>query len=646
MSQKYSHLLSPIKVGDLVLRNRLICSPATPHYVQGPEPYPSQAMIELFAARARSGAAAVTFNCALPKIRDGHAAHAGRFEYDEPRTLNYFSHMTEAVHFEGGAISFMLDPVDVLGYDASPGMPAAVPLEFPPSEEMPKEMILERIEAMAQQACIVKQCGFDMVTIHSSYRFFLLSRFLSPLTNIRTDEFGGSLENRLRPLKMACQRIKELCGPGFPIEITISGEEPEGGFTMADVIEWSKMLEGCADILQIRAGQIDPNHPTSFCREVAPNLHMAETIKKGNPNMLISVVGGLYDFDLCESVIAEGKADFIASARAWISNGDYGKLIYENRPEDLVPCLRCNKCHIPSDHCTFNSVCSVNPEWGTITPRLATAVKEPEGIKKIAVIGGGPAGMEAAQIAAKRGHMVTLFEKEDHLGGLLQLAEFADFKWTLRDFNHFMIRKTNEAENIDVRLNTEATPEMLEGQGYDHVIVAIGAREEALPIEGIGEVDYLFSSEIFVNNRIDELADEVVIIGGGEIGTETGLWIAESGRKVFVIEMLEKLCADACPMHYRSMVQDYWLAEPNFSFTVNSTCTKVTKDGVYYIDETGEERFAKAGSIVLATGLKPQPDKAMAYFEKGTYTSIIGDCAKPASVTEAMRTGYAAGRKL
>ncbi len=156
----------------------------------------------------------------------------------------------------------------------------------------------------------------------------------------------------------------------------------------------------------------------------------------------------------------------------------------------------------------------------------------------------------------------------------------------------------------------------------------------------------MFASDIFVNNRIDELADEVVVIGGGEIGTETGIWIAESGRKAFVIEMLEKLCAEACPVHYRSMVEDYWTAEPNFSSAVKATCTKVTKDGVYYVDEDGNENFVKAGSIVLATGAKPQSEEAMAYYGKGTYTSVIGDCVKAASVQQAMRTGYAAGRKL
>ncbi len=650
MAKKYSHLLSPIKVGDLVLRNRMVCSPCTPHFIQGPESYPAQAMIELMAARARAGAAVVTFNCAFPKIRIGEFAHAPKFEYVEPRALNYFSHLTEAVHFEGGAISFILDPTDEPGWDVSEGIMPMVPdgtgITPAPGKEMSKEMILEHIEEMAQQALILKQCGFDMVTIHSSYRFFLPSRFLSPLTNFRTDEFGGSMENRLRFLKMTCQRIKELCGPGFPVEITISGEEPEGGFTAQDVIEWSKMLDGCAEILQIRAGEIDPTHPTSFCLEKAPNLKTAEIIKKGNPNMLITTSGGLYDFDLCESAIAEGKTDMVASARAWISNSNYGNLAYEGRPEDRVPCLRCNKCHVPSPGCTYNNVCSVNPEWGSITPRLAAAVKAPEGVKKIAVIGGGPAGMEAAQIAANRGHQVTLFEKQDHLGGLLQHAEYADFKWTLRDFNHYMIRKTTEAENIEVKLNTEATPEMLEGQGYDHVIVAIGAKEAAPPIPGIEEVNFLFASDLFVENRIDELAEDVVVIGGGEIGTETALWIAQSGRSAFVIEMQEKLCADAAPVHYRSMVEDYWLAQDHFSFAVNATCTKVSKDGVYYTDEDGNECFAEAGSIVLATGAKAQTDKALEYYGKGTYTSVIGDCVKAASVQQAIRTGYAAGRKL
>lgn len=196
MTQLYPNLLSPLKVGNTVLRNRMIVSPSMGHFIQGPEPYPAQTMIDYFAEKARSGAAVVTVGCALPKKRFEETAHAAQFDYTDVRGQNYLSHLTEALHFHGAKASLLLDPADVPGWDASDGVPAMRPkgagFKVITGKEIPKDMLLEMVEEYADQALIAKQCGFDMVFLHASYRFFLISRFLSPLTNHRTDEFGGS----------------------------------------------------------------------------------------------------------------------------------------------------------------------------------------------------------------------------------------------------------------------------------------------------------------------------------------------------------------------------------------------------------------------------------------------------------------------
>lgn len=651
MQNPYAHLLSPLKVGNTVLRNRMITGPSMAHFIQGPETYPSQTMIEYFAEKARSGAAVVTVGCALPKKRFEETAHAAKFEYTNLQAQNYISQLTEAIHFHGAKASLLLDPADVVGLDVSEGVPAMRPkgagFQVVTGDEITREQLEEMVEEYAQQALIAKQCGFDMVFLHSAYRFFLISRFLSPLTNHRTDEFGGSLENRARFLMMICARIKELCGKDFLIEISISGEEPEGGITLEDVIAWTKMLEGYVDIMQIRAGEIDPNHPTGYDPHVTPFLNYAAAIKASNPPMAIATIGGFQDPTVCENAVAQGKTDLIAAARAWISNSDYGKKIYEGRAEDVVPCIRCNKCHIPSRGCTFNSICSVNPTWGSIAPQLDKNVQPPKKQCNVAVIGGGPAGMKAALVSSERGHTVTLFEKESNLGGQLRHADFASFKWPLRNFKKFLVRKVEENEHITVHLNTTIAPDDLRGKGYDHIIVALGPTPIAPPIEGIEAVQTHFAEEIFSYNRHEELAEDIVVIGGGEIGVETGLYFAEKGHKTFVLEMSSALCIDATPVHYRAMVEEYWEAEKNFSYAVNATCTKVTPEGVYYLDADGTEQFKAAGSIVIAAGMRPQPDLAMSFFGiDAAQTTVIGDCDKPGSVQLAMRTAFAAGVKL
>ena len=210
-------------------------------------------------------------------------------------------------------------------------------------EEIPADLLDELAEDYALHALALKDCGFDMVFLHMAYRVTILGRFLSPLTNKRTDQFGGSLENQARFPIMVADRIKQKCGKDFLIEATISGSEPPGGRTLEETIKLAKIFAGHFDLLHIKAGDVDATQPTGFNLERTPLLSMAEAIKKSNPGLAIVTVGGYLDPDISEEAIASGKADFIGMARAWISNPDYGRKLYEGRGEDIVPCLRCQR---------------------------------------------------------------------------------------------------------------------------------------------------------------------------------------------------------------------------------------------------------------------------------------------------------------
>jgi 2,4-dienoyl-CoA reductase-like NADH-dependent reductase (Old Yellow Enzyme family) len=273
MYNKYPHLLSPLKINNVVLKNRMTASPSMPHYIQGPEPFPSEAMITHFANKAKSGASMVVCGCALPSKKTPETMRFPYFDYGDGPSQNYLCQLAEAIHFYDSKASMILQCPEREGYDVSSGIPSlAVEGDGSVStygEEMPVAMIEEMADEYAEQALLFKKMGFDMAFIHSSYRFFLPSRFLSPLTNKRSDQFGGPIENRARFLLMVCERIKNMCGQDFLIEASISAYEPEGGNSLEDTLAFAKLAEGHLDMIQVRAHAIDPTHPTGFNPETA-----------------------------------------------------------------------------------------------------------------------------------------------------------------------------------------------------------------------------------------------------------------------------------------------------------------------------------------------------------------------------------------
>ena len=562
-------------------------------------------------------------------------------------TQNMMSQMAEAIHLYGSLASGFLISFPEPGYDVSNFDPARNPeIRFMLSEpfaEMPAEMIYETIDRYISQVKTYKECGFDGVHIHMCYRFTLAARFLSPMTNVRTDEFGGSLENRMRFAKLLCGGIKRACGQNFLIEVTIAGHDPvDNGWTLQDSVTFCKEMKGLIDIVTVRASTLDPQHPIGYEENPRPWVYMAEEIKKGNPEIAIAASSGLFDPAANEEILSSGKADLVSMARAFISNPEYGKCIQESRPQDLVPCVRCNKCINGGPSDPWLTVCTVNPKHG-MAPFM-DKLQPSDRKKKVAVIGGGPAGMMAALTAADQGHEVHLYEKTDTLGGLLKHTDFVSFKWPLRDYKDYLIRKVQEAPAITLHLHTEITPEKLNQDGFEVVLAAVGSAPVKLPIPGVDGENVHYAIDIF--GREESLGKNVVLVGGGEIGVETGIHLARKGHKVTVLEMTDALAREAIRGHYYSMVQAAWEKEPNFSYVLNAACTAITSDGVSYRDSEGNIQSIKADDVILSAGMKAKTAEALRYAVAGQYFRVIGDCSKAASVQQAVRSAYTTAMAL
>ena len=656
MMPTYSHLLSPLKIGKFILKNRMQSSNSLPHFSQGPENYPADATMAHFIGRARNGAAFITFagfedSVDSPEFPDTlDMSHFPNFDLRDARCQNYMVEFIEALHHQNTLISGSLfsankkfryenENGEVEIIDANPpidmSLGATAMIIQACGDEVSAEDLVKIAKSYGQKTAFYKRLGFDAVTIHMSYRAQLPGQLLSPLSNKRADEFGGSFENRVKFPLMVLEEVKKAAGNDMLIEIQFSAVEPEGGYGMEEGIRFLRLAEKYVDIVQVRSAEGDPNHPIPFELRKTPFLELAAEIKKAGLDMVVSNVGGFFDPEDADRAIAEGKLDLVAMARAWISNPNYGELVLEGRKDDLVPCLRCNKCHGRGKHDIMTTVCSVNPHFGfeEVDRYLPSPI---EGSKTVAVIGGGPGGMRTALYLTERGHKVTIYEAEAELGGAIRHADYIPFKWTLKEYKDFLIAQVHK-HGIHVVLNTKATPEMIADR-YDVVVAAVGAQPVIPAIPGADRANVCVATEAIMNS--EKIGKSVVVIGGGEVGVETGMFLAQNGREVTVVEMRDELAADTTFMHYRSMFQAAWEAIPSFHYVLNASAKEIGDGFVTYTDKDGAEHKLAADSVVLSVGMRAKSDEALSFYGAAPRFYFVGDCKKPGTIQTTNRSAY------
>lgn len=511
----------------------------------------------------------------------------------------------------------------------------------------------------ASAAKYAKRAGFDCILLHFGHGW-LMNNYLSPLTNKRTDEFGGSVENRCRFPVMVIKRIREVVGD-MPIELRLNGSDMmEGGITIPDAVQQALIFSNYVDMIHLTCGtRLDAMgrtmmHPTHFV-EPAHNAEASAAVKKAfkeaSITVPVGVVGSVHSPELAERLIAEEKADYVLMARQAIADPDWVNKIREGREEDVRPCLRCDLCldsgrrgalskNVTYDTgATYDCYCAINVYYnqGDIKKKIPMPIKR----KKVAIVGGGIAGMQAALTASERGHDVTLYEKSGRLGGQLFFSDYIWFKKEIKAYLAYMIRQITKSR-VNVLLHTIATPELLELEDYDSVIIAIGAKPMIPSIPGIDKKNVITALDCF--GKEDSLGQDVVIIGGGLVGCEISIYLAEKGMTLTVIEMGDFLAATGQLTERMDTMRH--MNEMGVQSFTNTKCIEILDDGVIVENEDGHQRTIKADTVLLAAGMQPLSAERDIFADVAFDVVNIGDCAKVGDICTAVNSGFDAAATL
>jgi 2,4-dienoyl-CoA reductase-like NADH-dependent reductase (Old Yellow Enzyme family)/thioredoxin reductase len=645
MKTQYTNLFSPIKIGNITFKNRIIAAPTSLMNLT-PEGHLTSENIAYYELKAKGGCAAVTIGESIVDSKTGKS-HDQQISLDDPHVLPCLSTVVKAINRYGAVANIELSHGGKYAGLASIGgdLVNESAVAYGPSEaflptgehiyEMPKEVIYHIIDSFGTAAAKVKRAGFEIVMVHAGHGW-LFGQFLSPAENKRKDEFGGSLENRARFLRLALDSVRKAVGPGFPIQLRMNGEDfIEGGMHLEDYKELAKMLDSKVDLFNISCGMHDGEnlfvrtHPSMFL-DRGCNVYLAAAIKEVVTKP-VSCVGSLNDPAQCEEIIASGKADMVEMARALLADPELPKKAYVNNASDITPCLRCFACFDESVK-KHNICCSVNPVIGNeLNNKMFSST--PKKLKNVLIVGGGPGGMQAAITAASRGHKVTLCEASDSLGGSLKFAKHVPFKKDLFDFEQLLERRL-AASSTKVLLNTKVTKEYVEKMQPDTLIIAAGATPFIPPIPGIDSKHVLLATD--AESDSSKIGNKVVILGGGLVGCETAINLSKQGKNVTIIEMRSHIAPDANDFHKMAMEKE--LKDVNIK--TNTTGKYINRSGIMCTSENGEEAFLEANTIICAVGVKPCVDVVEELINLTPEYFVIGDCKRPRQVTQAISEAY------
>ena len=645
--RKYPHLSSPYTIRNVTFRNRIVTTPTGLTYPDEYSGAPDFRTVLFYEKKARGGAAAVTYG--ETPVNNVDAVRRPNVDVIRPD----FSRMilpnkdwvkyTDAITRHGAVASIQLAHAGLFAepvFNAGRGTPIG-PVSFvkengTPVKGMDEEDMARIANDFAEAALCAKTAGFQEVMVQCCHGW-LLAQFLSPVWNTRTDEYGGPIENRAKFPLQVLKAVREKVGNDMVIEIRISGDEHQkNGWPIEDVIRFSHMVEGIVDIIQISSGDYHNSEHYCFSDILMPhfcNVPVAKALKEAGVKTAISVVGANDDPQEMERLVAEGIVDFIAIGRGALADSDMPRKILQGKEEDIRPCIRCVDC-MGRIYGGFYA-CNVNPMAGQEAYLLNTPPAEEK--KKVLVVGGGPGGMQAAITAADRGHEVILAEQKDRLGGTLLFTDIDVHKKDLKRFKDYLVRQVGKRK-IDVRLNTTADIGLLEELQPEAIIVAAGATPRVLRAEG-SELAYHATAAYYQPEKVGR---RVVLIGGGLIGCEVALHMAEFGKDVTILELTDQLARDANMFHRPTMLELMKEKKEQIHSILNASTTAVQKDCVVYKDAKGEEHFIEADTVLYAVGSAANTSvvEELRAWDGWEMFRPIGDCTGAGIVRKAVHGGY------
>lgn len=647
--QKYPHLFAPLRIGNIRLKNRIMSAPTSPSMITT-EGHFTPEMIAYLEEKAKGGVSVVTYGESIVHSSTGKS-HNKQLQLDSFGVKQGLAEAARAIHNAGAYANIQLSHGGKYGGLASVGGDQdTCDVAYGPShemtpqgevQEMPKSMIEEIIASYGTSAKLCKDCGFDMVQVHAAHGW-LFSQFLSPVMNQRTDEYGGSLENRARFLMRALDEVRKAVGPRFPIEIRLSGDDlADNGMNMEECIEVAKMVDDKVDLINVSCGNHeDPEmfcrtHPSAFYKR-GVNVYLAAEVKK-HVKTPVACVGSLNDPAQMEEIIATGQADVVEIGRALLADPYLPDKALHGQADDITPCLRCYECFGETSK-SETVKCTVNPTMGQQLQEKY-GHKPSEKKKKVLIAGGGPAGMEAAITAAERGHDVTLVEKSDKLGGNLHPAGAAYFKEDIRKFCKVLCQRVADS-TVKVVLNTEVTPEYVEEFDPDALIVAIGSNELVPPIRGIDAPNVVMAIEAELHP--EKLGRRVAVMGGGLVGSEAVVSFHREGKECSIIEMKKEVAEEVNSFYRGGLMPEI---KKSAKIYTETKVKEIIPTGVL-CEKDGEDFVIQADTVVCALGFRAPYDAVDALCEKVDESYIIGDCKNVGQIYQAVNQGYYTAMRL